>query len=86
MLLRVCKFDCDQSVIYVSLFEEPFAFRTVYRIVLVGFSYIFLNRIVQSFATIAVCFDNDGSIINGTAPEQTCKFSAVYRFQFEGCP
>jgi len=54
MHLKVCKFGCNRSVIYVSLFEELCALSTVYRIVMGGFSYIFLHRILQSFATIAV--------------------------------
>ena len=55
MLLKVCEFDCDPSVIYVSLFEAPFAFRAVYMLVLEGFPYILLHHTVQCFATIAVC-------------------------------
>jgi len=55
MHLKVCKFGCDRSVIYVSLFEEPCALSAVYRVVLEGFYLIFPHRISQSFAIIAVC-------------------------------
>jgi len=60
MHLKVCKFGYDRSVIYVSLFEAPCAFKAVFKLVFRGFSYIFLHRTVQSFATIAVCLVSMG--------------------------
>jgi len=37
MLIKVYKFVCDRSVIYVSLLEEPCGFLAVYKPVLEGF-------------------------------------------------
>ena len=37
MLIKVYKFVCDRSVIYVYLFEEPCGLMTVYKPVLEGF-------------------------------------------------
>ena len=60
MHLKVCKLGCDRTVNYVCLFEVPYAFRAVHNLVLEGLSYIFLHRIVESFATIAVCLVSMG--------------------------
>ena len=38
MHLKVRRFGCNRSVIYVSLFEEPCDLLVVYRLVLEGFS------------------------------------------------
>jgi len=56
MHLKVCKFGCDPSVIYVSLFEEPCAFSGLYRIVMEEF-YIHIPQSLASILVLLVSLD-----------------------------
>jgi len=84
MLLKVCKFECDRSVIYVSLFEAPCTFRAVDMLWGI-FLYIPTSHCTK-FRYNRCMFGIDVSIIKRTVPEKHCTFSAVSRFKIEGCP